>query len=205
MKLLIFGPQGSGKGTQAKMIAKKYGLNHISPGAIMRHEIEEKSELGKEIEPLIDAGKLVPTEKIMKIVKNAMSKNPNFIFDGFPRELHQAKEFDKITEIDKAILLEVPDEISVNRIAGRRTCDEGHEYHIEFMPPKKEGFCDKDGLPLHKRDDDEEDAIKQRLKIYHEKTEPVIRHYDSKGKILRIDGNKAIEKVFEEIENKLKN
>ncbi len=203
MKLLIFGPQGSGKGTQAEKLAKKLGIDHVSTGELLRKHVREKTELGKKVEVYMNKGVLVPPELNIQVLQEGIGGKKGFILDGFPRNTEQAESLNYITDIDKAILLEVPDEISIKRISGRRVCGNGHEYHVKFLPPKVEGICDIDGLPLKKRSDDEEDAIKQRLKIYHESTEPVIRHYEDQGKLVRINGDQSIDEVFKEIQKKL--
>ena len=203
MKLLIFGPQGSGKGTQAKKLAKKLGIEHVSTGELLRKHVREETELGKKVKIYLEKGILVPPELNIQVLQEGISGKDGFILDGYPRNKEQAESLNNITDIDKALLLEVPDDVSIKRISGRRICEKGHEYHVEYLPPKKEGICDIDGLELKKRTDDEEDAIKKRLEIYHEETEPVVRHYEDQGKLIRINGDQSIEEVFKEIIKKL--
>lgn len=203
MKLIIFGPQASGKGTQAEKLAQEYNLKHVSPGAIMRHEIEQNTILGQKVKPYLEQGQLVPTNVILEIIQNALKNENDFILDGFPRDIEQALAFDKILSFDKAIFLKVPDKVSKERIQGRRECEDGHDYHILYKPPKIPGICDEDGKKLHMREDDKDNILNERLRIYHENTEEVIRHYESLGKIITINGDQTIEEVHQAIQRAL--
>jgi adenylate kinase len=203
MRIALMGPQASGKGTQAKKLIQKYGLVHISPGMLLRHEVEQKTGLGKKIEKIIDAGDLVPNEIIFDLIHPLLEKNENVLFDGFPRSLEQAEILDKSFQMDKVILIVVPDSVSKERIGGRRECDDGHDYHIKYKPPKKDGICDIDGKKLHKRHDDTPKAIQHRLDIYHSQTEPVIEFYKKQGIVIQINGDQPIEAVTKEIMSKL--
>ena len=202
MKLLIVGPQGSGKGTQAKKLSEKYGLEHISTGDIFRYNIKNETELGKLAKSYIDKGQLVPDEVTNKIVADALKGKENFILDGFPRNLKQAEFLDSITEIDKVIEVQLDDLEVLKRLSGRRTCSQcGEIYHINSKPPKVSGICDFDGAELIQRDDDKPEAIKKRLEIYYDETSPILEHY--KDKVVSIDGSLSIEEVFEKIMEKL--
>ena len=202
MNLIIFGPQASGKGTQAEKIAQELGIEHISLGDVFRREVAKRSPVGLEIEPYMNKGELIPAELNNRVVLQVLEAHPDgVILDGYPRNIAQTTFLDKHWHVEKVIVLEVPDDVCVERISGRRVCDNGHDYHIQYMPPKKEGVCDEDGLPLHMRDDDKPEAIKKRLGIYHEQTEPVLSHYEDK--LIRINGNQSIDAVFEEIKQQL--
>lgn len=200
--MIIFGPQASGKGTQAEMIAKKHGIEHISVGDIFRHEVAEKTELGEQLAEYMNRGDLIPAELNNKIVLKLLKEHPDgVILDGYPRNIDQAHFLDEHWHVEKVIVLEVSDEVCIERIAGRRVCDKGHDYHVLYKPPKQEGLCDIDRLPLHQRDDDKPEAIKKRLSIYHMQTEPILAHYE--GRLIRINGDQKIAEVFEEITSKL--
>ena len=197
MKLILLGAPGAGKGTQAKWISKEYGLPHISTGDILRQNVKEGTELGKEAKKYMDAGKLVPDELIIGMVKDRLAQDDcrnGFILDGFPRTIKQAEELEKITDIDAVLNIYVPFEKLIERITGRRSCPKcGAVYHIKYNPPKKEGICDVCGTPLIQRDDDKEETVKKRLETYEEQTAPLIDYYKKKGKLLTVEGQEEIE------------
>ena len=200
MKLIFIGPQGSGKGTQAKIIANKLDLEHISTGDLLRNCI---GELKKQVDDFMNSGKLVPDELILKILdeKLKLIGDKGFILDGFPRNLNQAIELDKITNIDNVIEISISDQEAVNRIINRVSCSNcGAIFNLKTNPPKTEGFCDLCNSPLMKRNDDNEEALKKRLEIYHSETEKIMEHYKS----IKINGEQPIEKVTEEIIESLK-
>lgn len=203
LKLVLFGPQGSGKGTQAEMLAKKYDLPVLSTGDIFRSEIKKQTELGKLAESLINGGRLVPDEITNKIVLGELAKEKyknGFILDGYPRNTDQLTSLEKNVGLDLAIELAVNDEEVVRRLASRRVCSKcGAIYNISNKPPRKEGVCDLCGGKIEVREDDKPEAIKKRLTIYHEETEPIIEYYSGKDKLKRVDGAESIQKVFEEI------
>lgn len=203
LKLALFGPQGSGKGTQAEMLAKKYDLPVLSTGDIFRSEIKKQTELGKLAESLINGGRLVPDEITNKIVLGELAKEKyknGFILDGYPRNTDQLTSLEKNVGLDLAIELAVNDEEVVRRLASRRVCSKcGAIYNISNKPPRKEGVCDLCGGKIEAREDDKPEAIKKRLTIYHEETEPIIEYYSGKDKLKRVDGAESIQKVFEEI------
>ncbi len=208
MKLVMLGAPGAGKGTQANMIAEKYGIPHISTGDIFRANIKEGTDLGKEAKSYMDKGELVPDELTVRLLLDRVSKDDckdGYVLDGFPRTIPQAEVLEKELEkngdrIDKAVNVDVPDENIVNRMSGRRACLKcGATYHIVHIPPKKEGICDNCGSELVQRDDDKEGTVKNRLKVYHEQTAPLIEFYSSRNVLETVDGTKPSEDVFANI------
>lgn len=213
MKIVMLGAPGAGKGTQAEKIAAEYGLPHISTGDIFRKNIKEGTDLGKEAKGYMDAGKLVPDELTVRMLLDRVSGDDcrdGYILDGFPRTIPQAEALDgelkKLGEdIDFAIDVEVPDENIVKRMSGRRACPKcGATYHLEFIPPKKEGICDECGAELTIRDDDRPETVKKRLDVYHDQTQPLIEFYEKKGVLHTVDGTADVSDVFEAIKNILK-
>ncbi len=206
-KILLIGPQGSGKGTQAQILAEKFNLPVFSTGNILRQRIQSGDELGKEVEKIINTGHLAPDDLVNKIVaeKIEADRQAGYILDGYPRNLKQAEflaEHDKLTHV---VEIDLPDEEAIRRVGGRRTCPKCQAvYHIEYNPPKIEGICDHDGETLTAREDETEAALKKRLATYHELTEPVIEFYKKQGIHRQIDGRSAIEKVAEEVIRVLK-
>lgn len=201
--MLIIGPQGSGKGTQAQMLSEELQIPHISTGDIFRDNIKNETELGLQAKKYIDKGELVPDSLTIKLVLDRISKDdcaPGFILDGFPRNLFQAEALDESIEIEHAILVDVSDEESVKRISSRKTCNScGKIYAVT-----KSSECTKCGGELFTREDDNAETVKKRLQIYHENTEPVIKHYDKKGLLIKVNGEQKIEEVFTEIKRKIK-
>lgn len=201
--IILFGPQGSGKGTQASLIHKNFHIPHISTGDIFRENIKNETELGKKVQQIISEGHLVPDEITNEIVKDRLEKEDcqnGFVLDGFPRNLKQAEFLDSFIKIDLALEIWISDEEAVERIGLRRTCSEcGSVYHLTHIVPKKEGICDKCGGELIIREDDQEGAIKKRLKTYHEQTEDIIDHYKQLKVYNRIDGMRSIEDVNTEV------
>ncbi len=208
MKIIMLGAPGAGKGTQAKRIAEKYGIPHISTGDIFRANIKNGTELGKEAKKYMDEGQLVPDELTVRIlldrVADADCKN-GYVLDGFPRTIPQAEvltgELEKLGEkVDFAIDVDVPDENIINRMAGRRACLKcGATYHLEYLKPAKDGICDKCGSELVLRDDDKPETVKKRLGVYHEQTQPLIDYYTKAGVLHTVDGTKEPDEVFEAI------
>ncbi len=208
MKIIMLGAPGAGKGTQAKMIADKYQIPHISTGDIFRANIKNGTELGKEAKKYMDQGLLVPDELTVKILLDRVAQPDcanGYVLDGFPRTIPQAEVLDKaLTElndkIDYAINVDVPDENIVKRMSGRRACVAcGATYHIEHIPPKKEGICDKCGETLILRDDDKPETVLNRLKVYHDQTQPLIDFYTKKGVLKSVDGTVDMQDVFASI------
>ncbi len=205
MKIIMLGAPGAGKGTQAEMIADKYGVPHVSTGDIFRANIKEGTELGKEAKSYMDQGLLVPDELTVKILLDRVAKEDcmnGYVLDGFPRTIPQAEVLEKALaelgdNIDYAIDVDVPDENIVNRMSGRRACTEcGATYHIVHIPPKTEGVCDKCGKELVLRDDDKPETVGRRLSVYHEQTQPLIDFYSKKGILKTIDGTADMRDVF---------
>ena len=208
MKIIMLGAPGAGKGTQAIMIAEKYGIPHVSTGDIFRANIKNNTPLGQEAKTYMDKGALVPDELTVKILLDRVAKDDcknGYVLDGFPRTIVQADVLKKaLTElndsIDFAINVDVPDENIVKRMGGRRACVKcGATYHIEHVPPKQEGICDNCGEKLVLRDDDQPETVKKRLAVYHEQTQPLIDYYNKEGVLKNVDGTKDMNEVFADI------
>ncbi len=203
MRIVLLGAPGSGKGTQCKNIVERYGLLHLSSGDILRQERAAGSELGQKAQSYMDSGALVPDEIIIEMMAKAIERAPDagFILDGFPRTVNQAVEFDESLtsngqKIDIVLNLEVDEDIIVSRITGRRSCPKcGAVYHIKNLKPKTEGICDKDGTPLVQRPDDSPEVVANRLKTYHEQTEPLVDYYRNKGAVFDIEADKDADEV----------
>lgn len=208
MKIIMLGAPGAGKGTQAKRIAEKYQIPHISTGDIFRSNIKEGTELGMKAKTFMDQGMLVPDEITIGMLMDRIQKDDcskGYILDGFPRTIPQA---DSLTEalkergdsIDYAVNVDVPDENIIRRMSGRRAClNCGATYHIVYNPPKKEGICDICGSNLVLRDDDKPETVEKRLHVYHEQTQPLIDYYQKAGALAEVDGTQDMDKVFEDI------
>lgn len=204
MKLMFLGAPGAGKGTQAEKISEKYKIPSISTGAILREAMADGSELGKKAKSFVEAGKLVPDEVVIGIIKERLGKEDcanGFILDGFPRTVPQAQALDDMgVEMDLVISIEVEDDDIVARMSGRRLCENcGTAYHIVHIPTKVEGVCDKCGGELYTRADDKPEVVKDRLKTYHSQTEPLKEFYAKKGKLVLVPGNGAIDSITQEI------
>jgi adenylate kinase len=207
MNIVLFGPPGSGKGTQAKLLAERYGIPHISTGDILRGNLNNETKLGLEAKTYMDKGELVPDDVLIGIIKDRLSEPDcasGFLLDGYPRTLPQAEALSKILSelgknLDVVLNIDVPDEELLKRLAGRRMCVCGASYHILFNKPKQEGICDLCGSKLYQRDDDKEEAIMNRLDVYKNQTRPLIDHYTQAGVMLTIDGAADIAVVFNEI------
>lgn len=210
MKIIMLGAPGAGKGTQAKQIAGKYSIPHISTGDIFRANIKNGTDLGKKAKEYMDQGLLVPDELTCDLVMDRIQQDDcvnGFVLDGFPRTIPQAKALDAALEklgqhMDVAIDVDVPDENIVNRMSGRRAClDCGATYHVVSLPPKTEGKCDHCGSDLVLRDDDKPETVQKRLSVYHEQTQPLIDYYKNQGILREVDGSVDMEDVFKEILN----
>ena len=207
MNIVLFGPPGSGKGTQAKLLAERYGVPHISTGDILRGNLKNETKLGLEAKTYMDKGELVPDDVLIGLIKDRLSVSDcasGFLLDGYPRTLPQAEALSKILSelgknLDVVLNIDVPDEKLLKRLAGRRMCVCGASYHILFNKPKQEGICDLCGSKLYQRDDDKEEAILNRLDVYKNQTRPLIDHYTQAGVMLTINGAADIEVVFNEI------
>ncbi len=200
MNIILLGAPGSGKGTQAEIIEKQLSIKSISTGNIIRAELKSGTQLGNLAKSYIDKGMLLPDEVVIDIVRETVKKDEyknGFILDGFPRTIPQAEALDNLgVKIDKVIDIEVDDESIIKRISGRRVCVAcGASYHLVNKKPKEDNICDKCHNTLIQRKDDEIETVKDRLKIYHDQTEPLIEYYKNKGKLIEIDGNNTVEKT----------
>jgi adenylate kinase len=205
LNLILLGPPGAGKGTQAERLREDFGLPHIATGDILRAEVAAKTDLGREAKRYMDAGDLVPDEVIVEMITQRVGggeARDGFVLDGFPRNEDQADALARALEglerrLTAALVIDVPDTEVVRRLAGRRVCvkNPNHIYHVEFDPPKHDGVCDQDGSRLIQRDDDSEDTIRHRLEVYHAQTEPLIARYDRAGVLRRFDGRRDADEV----------
>ncbi|WP_300351216.1 adenylate kinase [Clostridium sp.] len=210
MKIVLLGPPGAGKGTQAKSISNRYSIPHISTGDIFRKNISENTPLGVEAKTYMDNGQLVPDEVTINMVKDRLQQNDcknGYLLDGFPRTVLQAEALDSFLiergeSIDTALLIEVPKEFILERMTGRRVCPScGASYHIKFNPPANDGKCDLCGSDVIQRKDDTEETVKERLEVYENQTQPLIDFYENKKQLSVVDGTQAINEVFESICN----
>ena len=208
MYILLLGPPGAGKGTQAAKLVKKYGIPHISTGDMFRAAVKEGTELGKKAKACMDAGQLVPDEITIGIVRERLQKpdcTKGFILDGFPRTVEQADALDGILKslsihLTRAVDISVPSSSLIERAVGRRVCKKcGAAYHIRFNPSKKDGVCDECGGETYQRADDSEETMKSRLSVYDAQTKPLIRYYQKAGLYSEIDGSQEMSKVFADI------
>ncbi len=202
MRLMMLGPPGAGKGTIAKKLVSKYDIPQLSTGDLLRAAVAEKTELGTKAKTYMDAGDLVPDDIVIGLIEERLKQNDcqkGFILDGFPRTTAQAEALSQKTELQAVINLKVSDEEVVSRLSGRRTCKEcGAIYHIKNIPPKVEGKCDRCGGALFQRDDDQEEAIKNRLATYRKQTFPLIEYYEKKGVLHNINGEAGVDNVTQE-------
>ncbi|MRZ81929.1 adenylate kinase [Paeniclostridium sordellii] len=212
MRIILLGPPGAGKGTQAAGIVEKYNIPHISTGDIFRKNIKEGTELGKKAKGFIDQGLLVPDELTVGLVTDRISQpdcKNGFMLDGFPRNVAQAQHLDKYLKevgisLDKVVNIEVDKDILVGRAVGRRICKScGATYHVEFNPPKVDGVCDVCGGELYQRVDDNEETVSKRIQVYLDETKPLVNYYSQEGIIANINGQQSIDKVFADIVNAL--
>ena len=206
--LVLLGPPGAGKGTQAERLVEDFDLPYYATGNILREAVEEESELGREAKEYMERGDLVPDELICRVIADRIDSpeaEDGFLLDGFPRTIGQAEVLER--ELDErgrsltaAILIDAPDEEVIRRLSGRRTCAKGgHVYHVEFDPPKNEGVCDQDGSRLIQRDDDRPETVRKRLDVYHEQTEPLIEWYEDRGLLRRFEGTRTPDEVHSRI------
>ncbi|MER5345545.1 adenylate kinase [Streptomyces mirabilis] len=205
MRIVLVGPPGAGKGTQAVRLAEKLRVPHISTGDLFRANISQQTELGKLAKSYMDAGNLVPDEVTIAMVKDRIEQpdaEGGFLLDGFPRNVQQAEALDQLLEtegikLDAVLDLEVPEDEVVKRIAGRRICrnDSSHVFHVTYNPPKKEGVCDVCGGELYQREDDSEETVRTRLEVYHTQTEPIIAYYKAQGLVVTISSLGPVDKI----------
>jgi adenylate kinase len=208
LDLILLGPPGAGKGTQAERLRDDFQVPFISTGQMLRANVQNGTELGREAEKYMSAGELVPDELMVAMVAERLrhkDAQDGFILDGFPRTIEQAQALDaQLRELRRrvtaALLIHVPDEDVIRRLSGRRVCVKGgHNYHVEFDPPKHDGVCDQDGSRLIQRDDDTPEVVRNRLLVYHEKTEPLVSYYDEQGLMRRVDGTRGPTQVHDHI------
>jgi adenylate kinase len=200
LRLVLLGPPGAGKGTQADPLCETFELAYVATGELLRDQRRRDTALGREAAGYMEQGHLVPDELVTAMVRERLrGEERGFLLDGFPRTLAQAEALGEAVAITAALLIEVPDETLVERIGGRRQCPRGHVYHVVFNPPRREGICDVDGEPLSRRDDDAPETVRERLRVYHEDTAPVVEYYGRRGLLVRADGMRAPDDVQREL------
>ena len=202
LNLILLGPPGAGKGTQASRLTEDFGLPYIGTGDLLRRHVDEGTELGTQAQEHMENGGLVPDDLVIAMILDKIDEegDDGFLLDGFPRTVPQADALAEALEkrdrrLTAALLIDAPDDTVVQRLSGRRQCSDGHLYHVDFDPPKHEGRCDQDGKPLKQRKDDEPEKVKKRLETYHQETEPLIDYYEQRGVLKRVDGSLKPEEV----------
>lgn len=202
MNIVLLGPPGIGKGTVAVKLSKKLSIPHIATGDMLRENVAQKTKLGLKAKSFMDKGLLVPDKIVIEMIKERLKKDDckdGFILDGFPRTINQAEEI-KDTKIDKVVNMQASDDVIVERLGRRRICSKcDFIYNLDFIKPNREGFCDKCSATLYQREDDKPEAIKERLKVYREKTEPLINYYKEKGIIVDVDGSGTPDEEFKAV------
>ena len=207
LNLIMLGPPGAGKGTQAERLQEDFPLAYIATGDMLRAAVAEETELGEEAKAYMDRGELVPDDVIIRVILDRLAEpdtSDGFLLDGFPRTAGQAEALDEaLGKVDRrltaALLIDVPPDDIVRRLSGRRVCPNGHTYHVEFNPPKNDGVCDVDGEPLTQRDDDREETVRKRLEVYREQTEPLVEYYDERDILHRFDGTRSPTEVHDHL------
>jgi adenylate kinase len=198
-RILLLGAPGAGKGTQSAKLADEYGVDHVTTGDALRANKEMETEYGTP-KSFMDAGELVPDPVVNEIVEAALDEADGFVLDGYPRNVEQAEFLSEITDLDAVILLDVDEEVLVDRLAGRRVCDDcGANYHVDFQPPEEAGVCDECGGELIQREDDTEETARERLAVFYENTEPVVDHFRDEGVLVEVDGEAPPDEVFARI------
>jgi len=206
LNIVFFGIQGSGKGTQAVLLEKKHKFDHVSIGDLLREHMADKTELGEKIKKYMLAGELVPDEYIFSLIEDILHpKAHGIIFDGFPRTLRQAKFMEERIPVNYAVYFDLDDETAIKRLTARRVCKNcNRDFNLLLKPPKKEGQCDHCGGELIQRDDDHKEAIVRRIKIFHQRTKPLIEFYEEKDKYIHIDASDPPDKIFQSLVNSIK-
>ena len=206
LNLILLGPPGAGKGTQATRLRDDFDLAYIATGDLLRENVADGTELGRQAKSYMDDGALVPDELVIEMIFDKVEDegDDGFLLDGFPRNVAQADALGEELErrrrkLTAALVVEAPDEVVIERLSGRRQCSNGHLYHVEYDPPKHEGKCDQCGRPLRQRDDDRPEVIEKRLRIYHEQTEPLKEYYEERGLLRRFDGTRDKNEVHDHI------
>jgi adenylate kinase len=198
-RILLLGAPGAGKGTQSAKLAEAYGIDHVTTGDALRANKEMETEYGTP-KSFMDAGELVPDPVVNEIVKAALEGSDGFVLDGYPRNIEQAEYLSEITDLDAVVLLDVDEEVLVDRLTGRRVCEAcGANYHVDFQPPEEPGVCDECGGELIQREDDTEETARERLEVFYENTAPVVDHFREEGVLVEVDGEATPEEVFDRI------
>jgi adenylate kinase len=203
--LVFLGPPGAGKGTQAKLLSQRMGFLHLSTGDLLREAVKNQTPLGRKAKEYMDRGELVPDELIVQLIEETLPKDGNVILDGFPRTVNQALALEEMLKvkgekISKVLFFDVPDEVIIDRLSGRRVCSKcGAVYHVKYNPPKVEGVCDLCGGTLVQRNDDKEEVVRKRLEVYRKQTQPLVEFYQERGIIYKLDAGKGVEELFEEV------
>jgi adenylate kinase len=207
LNLILLGPPGAGKGTQAERLQEDFPLAYIATGDMLRQAVKDETELGKEAKAYMDRGELVPDDVIIRVILDRLSEqdtSDGFLLDGYPRTDQQAEALDDaLRKVDRrltaALLIDVPEDDLVRRLSGRRVCPKGHTYHVEHNPPKNDAVCDVDGEPLSQREDDREDTVRRRLQVYRDQTSPLVDYYDERDILHRFDGTRSPTEVHDHL------
>jgi len=207
LNLILLGPPGAGKGTQAERLQEDFPLAYVATGDMLRQAVADETDLGNEAKAYMDRGELVPDEVIIGVILDRLAQpdtGDGFLLDGFPRTEAQARALDEaVAKVDRrltgVLLIDVPPDELVRRLSGRRVCPNGHTYHVEHNPPKQEGVCDVDGEPLSQRDDDREETVRRRLDVYDEQTAPLVDYYDERDLLHRFDGTRSPTEVHDHL------
>ena len=207
LNLILLGPPGAGKGTQAERLQEDFPLAYIATGDMLRQAVKEQTDLGRKAKEYMDRGELVPDDLIIAVILDRLSEqdtSDGFLLDGFPRTDQQAQALDEaLTKVDRrltaALLIDVPADDLVRRLSGRRVCPNGHTYHVEHNPPKNDDVCDVDGEPLSQREDDREDTVRRRLQVYADQTAPLVEYYDDRDILHRFDGTRSPTEVHDHL------